>query len=97
MFNKKSIIFLFLTLNLVFGLNPIDFCSSKQQECKGIYDKNHTYQIKCEPIKCHKPFSYKIYRFIIGLCLKILDKNKTEFTFRFDSLFIQLFNKVGEI
>ena len=71
MFNKKSIIFLFLTLNLVFGLNPIDFCSSKQQECKGIYDKNHTYQIKCEPIKCHKPFSYKCG-------LNICARNKTK-------------------
>jgi hypothetical protein len=59
MFSKKSIIFLFLALNLVFGLKSIDFCTSKQQECKGIYDKNRNYQIKCEPIKCHEPFSYK--------------------------------------
>ncbi len=52
MFDKKSIIFLFLALNLVFGLKSIDFCTSKQQEC------NQNYQIKCEPIKCHEPFSF---------------------------------------
>jgi hypothetical protein len=59
MFSKKSIIFLFLALHLAIGLKSIDFCTSKQQECKGIYDKNQNYQIKCEPIKCHEPFSYK--------------------------------------
>jgi hypothetical protein len=47
MLNKKSKILIFLTLNLVFGLKSIDFCTSKQQECKGIYDKNRNYQIKC--------------------------------------------------
>ena len=57
MLKRKSKILIFLTLNLVFGLKSIDFCTSKQQECKGIYDKKHNYQIKCEPKKCHEPFS----------------------------------------
>ena len=34
-FNKKSILFIFLTLHLVIGLKSIDFCLSKQKECKG--------------------------------------------------------------
>jgi hypothetical protein len=45
-FNKKSILFIFLTLHLVIGLKSIDFCLFKQQECKGIYDKNY----RCEVI-----------------------------------------------
>jgi hypothetical protein len=71
MLNKKSKILIFLTLHLAIGLKSIDFCTSKQQECKGIYDKNQNYHIKCEPIKCHEPFSYKCG-------FKICTSNKTK-------------------
>ncbi len=58
MFNKKSFIILCLTLHLTIGLKSSDFCSLKQQECKGFYDKQQNYEIKCNPIKCHGKFNY---------------------------------------
>ncbi len=53
---KKSLIFL-LALNLAATLKPNDFCKLKQQECKGFYDKQHNYHIKCELIKCNGAFT----------------------------------------
>ena len=58
MFNKKSLIILCLTLHLTIGLKSSDFCSLKQQECKGFYDKQQNYEIKCNPIKCYGEFNY---------------------------------------
>ncbi len=59
MFKKRSFIFLVLTLHLSLSLKSIDFCVLKQQECKGYYDKNQIYHIKCESIKCHGNFKYE--------------------------------------
>ena len=53
------------------SLKSIDFCITKQEVCKGFYNEKHNYQIKCEPIKCHKPFSYKCG-------LNICARNKTK-------------------
>jgi hypothetical protein len=58
MFNKKSLIVLFLTLHLTNGLKSTDFCIQKQNECKGFYDKHENYFIKCNPIKCHGKLSF---------------------------------------
>jgi hypothetical protein len=57
---KLSLILLFLLkLNLTTGLKSTDFCNPKEKkECKGYYDRNKTYQIKCDTIKCHGTFSY---------------------------------------
>jgi hypothetical protein len=55
MFNKKNLILYLLTLYSVTSLKSTDFCNlNKQQECKGFYDKQHNYHIKCELIKCNQ-------------------------------------------
>lgn len=56
MFNKKSLINLFLLFNLAMSIKTNNFCFIKQKECKGYY-KQH-YQIKCELIKCHGTFKH---------------------------------------
>ena len=50
-------LFLFFSLiHLSVGLKPTDLCIIRQ-ECKGFYDNQHKYQIKCESIKCHGTFN----------------------------------------
>jgi hypothetical protein len=53
---KKSLIFL-LALHLAATLKPNDFCTLKQQECNGFYDKQHNYHIECELMKCNGAFT----------------------------------------
>lgn len=55
---KNVIVILFFILHLTLSLKSTDFCIAKQEACKGFYDKNHKYQIKCELIKCHSEFNY---------------------------------------
>jgi len=63
MLNKKiQIIFLLLSIlikHLTVGLKPSSLCFLKQQECKGIYDKQQNYQTECNLIKCHGIFQFE--------------------------------------
>jgi hypothetical protein len=58
MFEKKSLIVVFLALHLTISLKIKDFCLRKQEECKGYYDEKQIYKIKCNPIKCHGKIDY---------------------------------------
>jgi hypothetical protein len=58
MFNNKILIILLLKLHLTISLKSTHLCMIKQQECKGFYDENKNYEIKCEPIKCHGAFNF---------------------------------------
>ncbi len=68
MFKKISLIFLFLTLiNLTKCLKSNDVCFQNQKECKGFYDKQENYQLKCEPIRCSQKLSFQCG---LGVCTK---------------------------
>ena len=56
---KKVLILLFLIFNLTFALKSSNFCVPKQQECKGYYDDNQNYKIKCNTIKCNGLYQTK--------------------------------------
>jgi hypothetical protein len=71
MLNKKILFLLYLSLKLTICLKSTDFCILKQQECKGFYDNQHKYHIKCESIKCHGTFNN-------DCGLKICSRNKFE-------------------
>lgn len=58
MLNKKSLIILFLLFNLTVSIKTNNFCFNKQKQCKGYYNREQNYQIKCELIKCHGTFKY---------------------------------------
>ena len=58
MFNNKILIILLLKLHLTISLKSTHLCMIKQQACKGFYDENKNYEIKCEPIKCHGAFNF---------------------------------------
>jgi len=53
----KTLLILFLTLNFAISLKPTDLCIQSQQECKGFYEKEQNYEIKCKPMKCHGRFN----------------------------------------
>lgn len=61
MFNKISLIFLFLILHLAItiGLKSSNYCMLKQKKCIGFYDSKQNYQIKCDSIKCDGIFNYE--------------------------------------
>ena len=40
------------------SLKENDFCHLNQHECKGFYDEEQKYEIKCKPIKCHGKYSH---------------------------------------
>ena len=53
---------IFIILNLVssiLGLKSSDLCYIEEKECRGEYDPDLNYQIKCEPINCHGEYSYE--------------------------------------
>ena len=60
MLNKKSLIFLFLTLHLTLSLKSTDFCI-KQQECKKIIKKNQILLAKCSSIKCNGKLKHECF------------------------------------
>ena len=55
-FNK---IILFVSLHLTISLKSNDFCIPIQKVCRGYYDINQTYQIKCNLIDCYGSYSIK--------------------------------------
>ena len=63
MFNKISLIFLFLILHLsiTIGLKSSNYCMLKQKKCIGLYDSKQNYQIKScampNPMKPRKQYS----------------------------------------
>jgi hypothetical protein len=59
MFKKTILIIIFLTLHLTLSLKSTHFCILKQQECKGFYNRQEYYHIKCNLIPCHGSFSYE--------------------------------------
>jgi hypothetical protein len=59
MFNKNTLTLLFLTFNLTKSLKSIDLCILKQKECKGFYNKQENYEIKCDLIKCYGKLNYR--------------------------------------
>ena len=67
---KNMIVILFFILHLTLSLKSTDFCIAKQEACKGFYDKNHKYQIKCELIKCHSEFNSRNYDCGSNVCSK---------------------------
>ena len=54
----KGLIFLHF-LHSLFSLQSSDLCNRVQKECRGQYDLNLNYQIKCESISCHGRYSYE--------------------------------------
>ena len=59
MFNKNTLILLLLTFNLAKSLKSIDLCILKQKECKGFYNEQENYEIKCDLIKCYGKLNYR--------------------------------------
>jgi hypothetical protein len=59
MFNKNTLILLLLTFNLAKSLKSIDLCILKQKECKGFYNEQENYDIKCDLIKCYGKLNYR--------------------------------------
>ncbi len=60
MLNKKSVIFLFLALQLTLSLKSTDYCI-KQQECKKMNETNKMHHTKCSFIKCNGKLNYECF------------------------------------
>ena len=51
--SKKCIIIgIILLIKTILSLKSTDLCHNVEQECKGNYDSNQNYQIKCQNVKC---------------------------------------------
>jgi len=56
--NQTYFLIIILIVHLANSLKSVDFCILNQQECKGFYDKDQNYEIKCMPlVLCHGHFS----------------------------------------
>jgi len=59
MFNKNFLLLILLLLKTILSLKPTDLCNKIQEECKGSYDHNQKYQVKCERFKCQGKYNFQ--------------------------------------
>ena len=59
MFNKNFLLLILLLIKTILSLKPTDLCNNIQEECKGSYDHNQKYQVKCERFKCQGKYNFQ--------------------------------------